>query len=132
MKTSISPRPLSSGPRPLSSAPLVSALSRNSRMVDAGRGMTASAMESTRRAGLRLQVRALVDPRDAREQVVHFGLCRCCNARTRLSLRAGSDHAALLQHVFAHGQSGAGLLLVADQRQMGIEQILRGVAAALL
>src|ERR1700686_7064 len=105
MKTSISPRPLSSGS-------FVAALSRRSRMVDAGRGATASAGMSftpslllrsglpaasrrmrnatahgetrdnarltmgislTRRAGLRLQVRAPVDPRDAREQIIHLG-----------------------------------------------------------
>src|SRR5258708_22253859 len=110
-------------------APFVLTLSRSSRMVDAGRGTTASDMRSSRRDGLRLQVGALVDPRDTGEQIIDFG-SRCRgNARARLALRARGDHAALLQHVFAHGQSRTWLLLVADQRQMGIEQIVRGVAA---
>src|ERR1700738_2999945 len=113
MKTSISSRLLPS---------------RSSRMVDAGRGATASGIKSLRRAGLRLQIRTLVDPRDPRQQIVHLGLRSLGNARTRLALRAGGDHAALLQHVFAYRQARAGLLLVADQRQMGVEQIMRGVA----
>src|SRR5229473_6661385 len=120
MKTSISLLPPSPAP------------SRSSRMVEAGRGTTASDMRSTRRAGLRLQVGALVDPRDAGEQIIDFGSRGRGNARARLALRARGDHAALLQHVFAHSQSRTELLLVADQRQMGVEQIVRGVAAALL
>src|ERR1700704_1416057 len=130
MKTSISPRPLSSGPRLLPSAPFAAAPSRSNKMVDAGRGAMASGLTSLRRAGLRLQVGALVDPRDAGEQIVHLGLCSCRNARTRLALRAGGDHATLLQHIFAHRQARTGLLLVADQWQMGVEQIVRGVALA--
>src|ERR1700738_5297990 len=102
--------------------------SRNSRMVDAGRGATASGITSLRSTGLRLQIRALVEPRDARQQIIHLGLRSLGNARTRLALRAGGDHAAFLQHVFAHRQARAGLLLVADQRQMGVEQVMRGVA----
>src|ERR1700689_154726 len=84
------------------------------------------------RAGLRLQVGALVEPRDARQQIFDFGPGLRRDARARLALRAGGDDAALLQHVFAHGKAGARLLLVADQRQMRVEQIVRGIAAALL
>src|ERR1700726_3236771 len=106
MKTSISPPPLPSGS-------FVAALSRRSRIVDAGRGATVSAGMSftpsllqrsglkaasrrmrnatahgetrdnarltmrislTRRAGLRLQVCALIEPRDTREQIIYLGL----------------------------------------------------------
>src|SRR5580692_12235939 len=107
--------------------------SRSKRMVEAGRGTTASAgmiksLLLTRRAGLQLQVRAPVDPRHPRQQVIHFGLCLFGEARPRLALRAASDHAALLQHIFPHRQSRTRLLLVADQRQMRVEQIMRGVA----
>src|SRR4051812_44916413 len=116
MKTSISP------PAP----------SRNNRMVDAGRGLTISVIGSLRRAGLRLQVSAPVDARDAGQQVIHLGPCLGRDAWPRLSLRARDDHAALLQHVFAHSQSCARLLLVPDQRQMSIEQIVRGVTARFL
>src|SRR5258707_9141584 len=156
MKTSISSRPLPS---------------RSSRMVDAGRGLTISAMGISssephpeerplaasrrmsgnswaswfetreaalltmrnflaRRAGLRLQIGAAVDSCHPRQQVIDFGFRRRRNAGTGLALAAGCDHAALLQDVFAHRKPGAGLLLVADQRQMCVEQIMRGVALA--
>src|ERR1700704_1209190 len=95
-------------------SPFAAALSRSSRIVDAGRAATASGIKSLRGAGLRLQIGALVDPRHAGKQVIHFGLCHWRHARTRLALRAGGDHAALLQDIFAHRQSRAGLLLVAD------------------
>src|SRR6266404_2169841 len=111
---------------------LVTAPSRSSTMVEAGRAITASATGSTCRAGLRLQVRAAVDTRDPREQIIHFGLCGCGNIRARLALRARGDHAALLQHIFPHRQSRAGLLLVTDQREVSVEEIVGGVAAALL
>src|SRR4051794_46481 len=129
MKTSISPRPLSSAALP--SGP---ALSRSSRMVEAGRAfavsLAASAMRSTRGAGLRLHVCALVDPRHARQQVIDLGLGRPSDGRARLALRGRRNHAALLQHVFAYREAGAGLLLIADQRQMRIEQIVCGIALA--
>src|SRR5712672_2726847 len=102
MKTSISPLP--SGP----------ALSRSSRMVDAGRALAASAMRSTRRAGLRLHRRALVDPRHPRQQIIHLSLRRRGDVRARLALLARGEHAAFLQNVFAHREAGAGLLLIAD------------------
>src|SRR5437588_9926917 len=102
--------------------------SLSSRTVEAGRGATAWVMRSTGRARLRLQVGAPVDPRDTREQVIHLGFRGRSEAGPRLALRAGDDHAALLQHVFAHRKAGAWLLLVADQRQMRVEQIMRGIA----
>src|SRR5258705_2892855 len=156
MKTSISSRLLPS---------------RSSRMVDAGRGLTISAIRfrslephpeerplgASRRmsgnswaswfetreaalltmrkflaccAGLRLQIGAAVDSCHPRQEVIDFGFCRRRNAGTGLALRAGGDHAALLQDVFAHREPRAGLLLVADQRQMRVEQIMRGIALA--
>src|SRR5664280_2894506 len=109
--------------------------SRSKRMVEAGRGTTASAdmiklllMNSswfetaqarlltmrdlilrsglltasrrmtnslTRRAGLRLQVRAPVDPRHPRQQIIHLGPRRRGEARSRLALCAGRAGAAL-------------------------------------
>src|SRR6185295_13675136 len=95
---------------------LAPALSRSSRMVDAGRGATVSAIELARRAGLRLQIGAAVDARHPRQQIIDFGLCGRRDRRAGLALRAGRDDAALLQHVFAHRQARAWLLLVADQR----------------
>jgi hypothetical protein len=45
-------------------------------------------------------------------------------------LGRASDEPAPLQHVLAHRQSDTGLLLVAQQRQVGVEQVVRGVALA--
>src|SRR5437667_2030874 len=122
MKTSISSRLLPST--------LALALSRSSRIVDAGRGATASAIGLARRAGLRLQIGAAVDARHPRQQILDFGLCGGGDGGAGLALRAGRDDTALLQHVFAYRQARAGLLLVTDQRQMRIEQVVRGVALA--
>src|SRR5436309_10819848 len=116
MKTSISSRLLPST--------FALALSRSSRIVDAGRGATASAIGLARRAGLRLQIGAAIDARHPRQQILDLRLCGCRDRRARLALRAGRDDAALLQNVFAHSQARAGLLLVADQRQMRVEQIV--------
>src|SRR5215471_5659832 len=85
-----------------------------------------------RRARLRRKTRAAVDPRNTRQQIIDLGLGDRADTRARLALRAGSDDAALLQHIFAYGQPGAGLLLIADQRQMRVEQVMRGVAPAFL
>src|SRR6266702_5076797 len=106
MNTSISSRLLPSTPAP----------SRSRRMVDAGRDAAAPGMHLTCGAGLRLEIGALVDLRHARQEVVDLGLRRRRDGRARLALRTGGDNAALLEHVFTHGKSGAGLLLVADQR----------------
>src|SRR4029079_12318801 len=122
MKTSISSRLLPSA--------LAPALSRSSRMVDAGRGATVSAIGLACRAGLRLQIGAAVDARYPRQEIIDLGLCGRRNRRAGLALRSGRDDAALLQYVFAHRQTRAGLLLVADQRQMGVEQIVRRIALA--
>src|SRR6185312_16708267 len=99
-----------------------SAPSRSSRIVEAGRAVTASATKSARRAGLRLHAGPAIDPCDARQQVIHFRLCGDRDDRARLALRAGSNDTALLQHVFPDRQSNRRLLLVADQREMGVEQ----------
>ena len=45
-------------------------------MVDAGRGLTISAMSLARRAGLGLQIGAAVDARHPRQQIIDFGLGR--------------------------------------------------------
>src|SRR5437762_3477537 len=104
MKISISPRLLPSAPAP----------SRSRRMVEAGRGRDAdvSAMQLTCGAGLRPKIGTLVDAGHARQQILDLGLCRRRDGCAGLALRAGGDDAALLQHVFAHGKAGAGLLLV--------------------
>src|SRR5450755_2458956 len=124
MKTSISSWLLASAPMPFAG------LSRSRRMVDAGRGATVSAIRLTRRARLRGEIRAAVDARDPRQQIIHFGFRGVRDRGTRLALRAGGDDAALLQHIFAHCQARAGLLLISDQRQMRVEQVVRGVALA--
>src|SRR3954453_3315695 len=99
---------------------LAAALSRSSRMVDAGRGATVSVIGLARRAGLRLQVGAAVDARHPRQQIFGFGLGGRRDGRAGLALRAGRNDAALLQYVLAHRKARAGLLLVTDQRQMGV------------
>src|SRR6187401_838642 len=106
--------------------------SRSSRMVDASRGGLAGSVDIRllRRAGLRLQIGALVDAGDAGQQVVDLGLRGGGDGGAGLALCRRRDDAALLQHVFAHREAGTRLLLVADQRQMGIEQVMRGVALA--
>src|SRR4051794_7861850 len=104
--------------------------SRRSKMVDAGRGATVSAMVLFRSAGLRLQIGAAVDARDARQEIVDFGLGGRGDGGARLALRAAGNDAALLQNVFAYRKSRTRLLLVTDQRQMRVEQIVRGVALA--
>src|SRR5580704_13397615 len=122
MKTSISsPQPLSPG-----------APSRSRRMVEAGRAATASATKSACRTRLRLQVGAAIDAGDTRQQIVDFRLRRRGDARARLALGAGSNDAALLQHVFPDCETNRRLLLVADQRQMRVEQVMRGIAARFL
>src|SRR3954462_738808 len=122
MKTSISSRLL----------PSTFVRSRSRRMVDAGRDADASAIRLTCRAGLWAEIGALVDAGDARQQVLDLCLRRRRDRGAGLALGAGGDDAALLQHVFAHGKARAGLLLVADQRQMCVEQIMSGVALAFL
>src|SRR6478735_597658 len=106
--------------------------SRSRRMVEAGRDADVSGMLLTCGARLRLEVGALVDAGNARQEIVDLRLGRRRDGRARLALGAGSDDAALLQHMLAHGKARAGLLLVADQWQMRVEQVMRGVALARL
>src|SRR6516225_355470 len=106
--------------------------SRSSRMVEASRGATTSAIGSARRARLRLQVGAAVDPRHARQEIIDFRFCGGCDGGARLALGAGSDDAAFLQHIFAHREPRTRLLLVTDQRQMRVEDIMHGIALAFL
>src|SRR5690242_11709413 len=122
MKTSISSRLLPST--------FATLLSRSSRMVEALRGATTSAIPLARRARLRLQIGTAIDLRHARQEIVDLGLRRRRNAGARLALRAGGDDAALLQDVFADSEARARLLLVTDQRQMRIEDVVHGVALA--
>ena len=77
-----------------------------------------------------MQVGTAIGPRHPRQQVIDLGLRRGGDGRAGLALGAGRDDAALLQHVFAHAQARAGLLLIADQRQVRVEQVVRGVALA--
>src|SRR5437763_6449038 len=95
--------------------------SRSSRMVDAGRGATVSAMVLLCSAGLRLQVGAAVDARHPRQQIVDLGLGGRGDGGARLALRAAGNDAALLQHVFSHREPCTRLLLVADQRQIRLD-----------
>src|SRR6476659_3781691 len=106
--------------------------SRSRRMVEAGRDADVPGIQLTCGAGLRAKIGALVDAGDARQEVIDLRLGRRRDGRARLALGAGSDDAALLQHVLAHCQTCARLLLVADQRQMRVEQVMRGVALAFL
>src|SRR6478752_10653657 len=106
--------------------------SRSSRIVEAGRDADVSAIQLTCGAGLRAEIGALVDPGNARQEVIDLRLRRRRDGRARLALGAGRDDAALLQHVLAHRQTCTWLLLVADQRQMRVEQIMRSVTLALL
>src|ERR1700744_3448743 len=55
-----------------------------------------------RGAGLRLESCALVEACDTRQEIVDLGPRTRCDAGARLALRAGRNHAALLQHIFAH------------------------------
>src|SRR5215813_773789 len=89
--------------------------SRSKRTVEAERGAAISAMQLTCCAELGLEIGALVDPRHARQQIVDFGLRGRRDHRARLALHTGRDDAALLEDIFAHGEAGARLLLVADQ-----------------
>ena len=73
---------------------------------------------------------ARVTPREAREQIVDFRLGGRAETGAGLALRVRSENAAPLHHIFAHGEADALLLLVADQRQMRVEQVVRGVALA--
>ena len=50
----------------------------------------------------------------------------------RLPLRIRRQDAATLHHVLADRQSHTLLLLVADERKVGVEQIVRGVALTFL
>src|ERR1700691_766225 len=106
--------------------------SRSSRIVEAGRAVAASATKSACRARLRLQVGAAIDAGDTRQQIIHFRFRCCRDARARLALGAGGNDAALLQYIFADSQANRRLLFVTDQRQMRVEQVMRGVTAAFL
>src|SRR5690242_16170656 len=102
MNTSISSRVLPS---------CVRTLSRSSRIVEAGRGTADSGIQSTRCAGVGMEVRALVNSGDAREKIINFRFRGRRNRRTWLALRAGRDDAALLKHVLADREPCPGLLL---------------------
>src|SRR4051812_34146854 len=118
MKTSISSRLV----------PSTFAPSRSRRMVEAGRDADVSGIQLACGAGLRAEIGALVEAGDARQQILDLGLRRLSDGRAWLALGAGGDDAALLEHEFADGKARARLLFVADQRQMRVEQIMRGIA----
>src|SRR5215472_3492336 len=64
------------------------------------------------------------------EHEVDFGCGFARYTGTRFALSVAFQHPAPPQHVFAHGKSGAGLLLVAYQWQMGVKQVVRLAAAS--
>src|SRR5690606_3675573 len=64
------------------------------------------------------------------EQVVDLGACRFTKRKPRLALDIAGDDAAVLQDMLAHGKPDAELLLVADQRKMRVEQVVRLLAPA--
>src|SRR6516164_6534624 len=111
---------------------LAAAPSRSSRIVEAERGATISVMELTCGTRLQLEIGALVHPRYPRQQIIDFGLRGRRDRRAGLALSAGGDDPPLLQQVFAHGKTCARLLLVTNERQVRIEQIMRGIAFAVL
>ena len=64
------------------------------------------------------------------EQEIDFGAGGRRERCGRAALRIAGQHTASHHHVLAHRQAHAGLLLVAHQRQMRIEQIMGVVAPA--
>ena len=67
--------------------------------------------------------RPRIDAADARQQIVHFRARGRIQLRARLALRLGGDDAAPHEHVLAHRQADALLLLVAQKRQMRVEHL---------
>ena len=62
------------------------------------------------------------------EEVVDFGTCGGCKVGCRAPLGVAVQHPATHQHVLAHREPHAGLLLVAQQRQVGVEEVVGLVA----
>src|ERR1700722_296163 len=74
--------------------------------------------------------RSGIDPREALKQKIDL----CLGARRQSggwrALSVESDGAASLQHIFAHRQTDARLLFIAQERQMRVEQVMRLLALA--
>src|SRR3546814_20162563 len=76
----------------------------------------------------RCQPQGRQPPLHALDHAVEFGLVLRCQARARRAQLGGGDGAATLQHLLAQREADPRLLLVAHQRQVGIEEVLRRVA----
>ena len=70
---------------------------------------------------LHLGRRQRVAPRQALQQVLDLGACGRAEATRRGALGVAGQQAAGHRHVLAHRQTHAGLLLAAQQRQVGVE-----------
>src|SRR4051812_2526517 len=75
----------------------------------------------------RRQPRPLVGAAESGQQVLDLRHRLGAELAARRALRRGADDAAPRQHVFPHGEADAELLLVADQRQMRVEQVVRRI-----
>jgi len=69
--------------------------------------------------------------RDGASRVVDFGAGRGGERCGGCALDVVGDGSAFLQNIFADGEADALLLLVADERKMGVEEVVCGVAVAL-
>src|SRR5438552_15645732 len=68
---------------------------------------------------------------EAREKVIHLGTRRGRKRRAGPSQRIRGDDSAPHHHVLAHREARTWLLLVADERQVRVEEVVRGVALTL-
>ena len=66
------------------------------------------------------------------QQIVHFGPRRGRECGSGLALSVGSDEPAAHQHIFSDRESNSLLLLVTDQRKMGIKQVVGLIPLACL
>src|SRR5690348_12930167 len=75
-------------------------------------------------------VRTAEPPRQPRHQPIELLDIVAVEARARGAHRGAADGAAPAEYLFADREADADLLLVPHQRQIGVEQILRLLAAA--
>ena len=95
----------------------------------AGGARTALA-RALRRGRPRSAARPHVPGRQTRKQILDLAPRRGTQPGARVALGVGRDQATPRHHVFPHREPNARLLLVAQQRQVGIEQVVRRVAVS--